>query len=115
VRLRPPMEDLDKLILKALLLAFTAPAWYPFLKAVWEEFNQALAEDGGIFGRNPTHLELKDIEREKLERPDPLVHEPWLTSEQRLAGRHRMGRGPKPNQSKSPPRPAKGPLPRRGF
>lgn len=84
------MEDLDKLLLKALLVLVTAPAWYPFLKAVWEELNEAMADEGGLFGRLPTAKELEDIERERLGKPDPLIHEPWLTREERMAGRRQM-------------------------
>lgn len=109
------MEDLDKLILKALLVILTAPAWYPFLKAVWEEFNQAMAEDGGLFGRLPTPRELEQIEREKLGKPDPLVHEPWLTAEERMAGRRTMRSSADSASGNKGARAPRGPQRRGGF
>ncbi len=87
------MEDLDKLLLKGLLVLVTAPAWYPFLKAVWEELNEAMADEGGLLGRLPTAHELQELERESVGKPDALIHEPWPTEKDRMAGRRQM-RGP---------------------
>jgi hypothetical protein len=74
-------EDLQNLFLKGLLVLLTSPLWYPLLRAVWEEFNEAMAEEGGVFGRTPTARELEDIRRSRASRPDPLVHEPWSERE----------------------------------
>ena len=106
------MEDWENLVLKGLLMLCTAPAWYPFLKAVWEELNQSMAEEGGLFGRMPTARELEEIEREKLGRPDSLVHEPWPTAEERMSGRKTMGAGDSGKGGAPAP---KSPTRRRGF
>jgi len=84
------MEDLNALLFKFILIAATSPAWYPFLKAVWQEFNQAMADEGGVFGRAPTPREMEDLRREQLEREDPLVHEAWPTAGERMRGRRRL-------------------------
>ncbi len=84
------MRDFDEMLLKGLLVLLTAPVWFPFLKAVWEELNEAMADEGGLFGRMPTHKELEVLERGKRGKEDALVHEPWLTPEQRMAGRRTL-------------------------
>jgi len=84
------MEDFDELLIKGLLVLLTSPVWYPFLKAVWEELNEAMADEGGLFGRMPTPKELEEIERERRGKADALLHEPWPTSDQRMAGRRTL-------------------------
>ena len=36
---------------KYLLLLLAAPIWWPFLKALFREFDEALKDEGGLFGR----------------------------------------------------------------
>jgi len=36
--------------IKFLVLAVTAPIWIPAVKVFWAEVQQALADDGGLFG-----------------------------------------------------------------
>lgn len=64
-------------LLKILVIILGAPLWMPFLRALWEEFNEALREEGGLLGREPNPKELERIELSEGVRPDPLVHEPW--------------------------------------
>lgn len=87
------MTELNAILLKLVLVAITAPAWFPFLKAVWEELNKAMADEGGLFGRIPNARELEEVEREKATWEDPLVHESWPTHEQRVAGRRQFREG----------------------
>jgi len=75
------LDDFLNLLVKGLLVLVTSPLWYPLVKAVWEEFNEAMAEEGGLFGRHPTARELEDVRRERASRPDPLVSEPWSDRE----------------------------------
>jgi hypothetical protein len=84
------MTELNAILLKLILVVVTAPAWYPFLKAVWEEMNKAMADEGGVLGRIPSARELEAVEREKSGWEDPLVHEAWPTREERVAGRRRL-------------------------
>lgn len=64
-------------ILRWLLLLGAAPIWFPFLKALWDDFNSTLAEEGGIFGRAPSRKEIEVLRREKAKQPDVLISEPW--------------------------------------
>lgn len=75
------MEDLLNLFVKGLLVLAVSPLWLPLVRALWEEFNEAMVEEGGVFGRYPTAREVEDIRRERATRPDPLVHEPWSARE----------------------------------
>lgn len=84
-------EDINVLLLKLLVVILATPLWLPFAKAIWEEFNEALADEGGLFGRAPTGKEQAEIEERRLDREDPLVHEPWPSAEERMAGRRQMG------------------------
>jgi hypothetical protein len=61
----------------------------------------------------PTAKELEDIERKSAARPDPLVHEPWLTPEERMSGRRQM-RAPAQRGSGKASAPPKAKPPRRG-
>jgi hypothetical protein len=36
---------------KYFLLLLAAPIWWPFLKALYREYDNALADEGGIWGR----------------------------------------------------------------
>jgi hypothetical protein len=85
------MSELQNILFKAFLVLVTAPAWWPFLKAVWEEFNEAMADEGGIFGRAPSPLELGEIRERQLDAEDPLVHEPWPSADARTAQRQLSG------------------------
>ena len=69
--------ELDLELLRWILLIGAAPIWWPFLRTVWRDIDEALAEEGGIFGRTPSARELEEIRRRKAEQPDPLHSEPW--------------------------------------
>lgn len=84
------MDSIGVFLFKLFVLALASPFWFPFLKAVWEEMNFAMAEEGGVFGRTPNPTRLREIAIEKATRPDPLVHEPFMTSDSRSAGRRQM-------------------------
>ncbi|MAF66795.1 MAG: hypothetical protein QF410_15670 [Planctomycetota bacterium] len=58
-----------------LLLALTAPLWVPFAKAVWEELNRALRDDGGVFGPLPGPIASEQIEAEERLKESSLVAE----------------------------------------
>lgn len=38
---------------KLLVVLILAPAWLPIVKALWQEVNDSLVEEGGIFGKVP--------------------------------------------------------------
>jgi len=70
--------EINTELLRWILLIGAAPIWWPFLRALWRDFDEALAEDGGVFGRAPSARELEEIRRKKAGRPDPLISEPWV-------------------------------------
>ena len=45
--------EIDRDILRWTLLIGAAPVWWPFLRTLWRDFNQALREEGGLLGRPP--------------------------------------------------------------
>ena len=71
---------------RLLILLVTTPLWWPVMRALWDEVNWMLRDEGGVFGPIPP-----ERERERLLRPvpkaeDPLVEEPIITPEQRAQG-----------------------------
>ncbi len=73
----------DTSLLRWVVLAVLAPLWWPFVRILWKDFNDTLADEGGIFGRAPGIRERQRIEAEKASRPDPLVSEPWARAAER--------------------------------
>jgi hypothetical protein len=104
------MDDLGTFLFKLMILGLISPTWYPFLRAVWEEMNISMAEEGGLFGPFPSRIQLEEIMREKRLRADPLVHEPFMTRERQRAGRREMRTRSAPAQQ-----PAAGAGRRSGF
>ena len=86
--------DINKDLLRWGLLIAATPIWWPFLKLLWQDFNRALEEEGGIFGRPPPPHEVDRIRREKLSDPDPLVSERWARP-----GERRTPRMPSPGRT----------------
>jgi hypothetical protein len=100
--------EFNKDILRWVLLLGAAPIWIPFLRILWRDFNEALREEGGLFGRAPTPRELEQIRREKLTQPDTLVSEPWVRAGEKRVSRMRSPDsrgGPRPGAGPSGPRP----------
>ena len=89
------MEDFNAIILKLVLVLVTSPAWYPFLKTVWQEFNKAMADEGGVFGRIPTPQEAEEIARQRRTEENPLIHLPHPTRAERISGRRNFREQPK--------------------
>ena len=49
---------------KYVLLAFTFQWWFPFLKAIWDDFNDALRDEGGLLGMAPPRKRLEEMDLE---------------------------------------------------
>jgi hypothetical protein len=100
--------ELNKEILRWVLMIGAAPIWLPFILTLWNDFNDALREEGGLLGEPPSPRELEKIRREKAERPELLVNEPIIRAgdrrRPRLANRGANAAATKP-----------GARPRRGF
>ena len=97
--------EIDKEMLRWLLLIGAAPVWGPFLLQLWRDFNHALLEEGGLFGREPGRRQIERIREERKSEPELLVSEPWVRpGEQRLP---RMRSAPVARTA-APQRPAPG-------
>jgi hypothetical protein len=70
--------ELNKEILRWVLMIGAMPIWLPFIITLWNDFNDALREEGGLLGDAPSPRELEIIRREKAEKPDLLVSEPII-------------------------------------
>ena len=68
--------ELNKEILRWVLMLGAMPIWLPFILTLWKDFNDALREDGGLLGDAPSPRELEIIRREKAQKPDLLINEP---------------------------------------
>ena len=68
--------EINKDILRWVLLIGAMPIWIPFLFTLWRDFNDALRLDGGLLGSPPTGRELEVARKELAEKPDVLVSEP---------------------------------------
>src|SRR5690242_13987246 len=106
------MSDLNKDVLRWVLLIGAAPIWWPFLKTLWNDFNAALRAEGGLFGRPPTPRELDAIRAEDAERVETLTSEPWVRAGDRKRTRlgapasrastaRKPGAGSKPSTTRS--------------
>jgi hypothetical protein len=81
--------ELNKEILRWVLMIGSAPVWLPFLLTLWNDFNEALREDGGLIGEPPSPSELAIIKKEKASQPEVLVNEPIVRAGDRR--RPRLG------------------------
>ena len=105
--------EVNREILRWLLLIGATPIWLPFLRTLWKDFNDALAEEGGVFGRPPPLIEQERIKAERAAQPDVLVSEPWVKPGQRpgFGGGAREDKGMRPAAPTFTPPPPQ----RRGF
>ena len=94
--------DINKDILRWVLLIAATPLWLPFLRILWRDFNRALEEEGGIFGQPPSPQEIERIRREKLSDAETLVSEPWARRGEQAA-RRRAGRAGRGTEASSAP------------
>ena len=71
---------------RLLILLVTTPLWLPVMRALWEEVNWMLRDEGGVFGPIPSQRQREELMRPLSKAEDPLVEEPILTPEQRSRG-----------------------------
>jgi hypothetical protein len=88
--------DYNREFIKYALVIVSAPFWWPFVKAAWEELNDSLRDEGGLFGDEPDAQELAELNLEKGTYESPMVSEPWELPARKGWGATRMsstGRG----------------------
>lgn len=64
---------------KLLALLLMSPLWVPVLKALYTDFQGALWEEGGLFGKPPGKRQLAKLEEQYGTYESPLVSEPHAT------------------------------------
>jgi len=107
---------------KLIAILLLSPMWMPVLKALYTDFQGALWEEGGLFGRPPGRRDLEKLRERYGAYESPLVHEPHETRRFKDRSRGasagsgaagaRSGRsGATPSGTKARP----GPGQRRGF
>ena len=63
-------------LVKYLILIASAPFWMPFMRALYEELEAALRDQGGLFGDEPSAEKKAEIRREMAMEEDRVVNEP---------------------------------------
>ncbi len=95
--------EINREILRWVILIGAMPIWLPFLITLWRDFNDALREDGGLLGSAPDAKELERIRKERGEKVELLVNEPIIRPDEHR--RPRMATGPRktPTAARTPP------------
>jgi hypothetical protein len=70
------LASLNTELVKYGILIAAAPWWVPFVKALWNELNASLREEGGLFGAPPSAQELERMNRDQGAFVTSMVHEP---------------------------------------
>jgi hypothetical protein len=84
--------NLDTFI-KLLILLALAPYWWPVLKALYADFQGALADEGGLFGSDPSPRQLAELREKYRDYESPLVNESYAEALARRRARP-MREGP---------------------
>jgi hypothetical protein len=93
------------------VLAILAPLWWPVVKALYSEIDQALWKEGGLFGRKLSATEIERMARHPPESENQLVSEPWAEYRRRMERRGTEAAAPGARASSGPIRSSR----RRGF
>lgn len=64
---------------KLLAMLLMSPLWVPVLKALYTDFQGALWEEGGLFGKPPGKRQLAKLQDRYGDYESPLVNEPHET------------------------------------
>ena len=95
--------EINREILRWVILIGAMPIWLPFLITLWHDFNDALREDGGLLGSAPDAKELERIRRERGEKADFLVNEPIVRPGEQRRPRRAAGPRAGPAPLRPPP------------
>ena len=69
------LATLNTEIIKYVVIVGSFPLWLPFARALYIELNDALAAEGGLFGRTPSAREVAIIVADPNRSKSPLVNE----------------------------------------
>lgn len=87
---------------RLLIMLLTAPLWLPIGRALWEEVNWMLRDEGGVFGPIPSERERAELLEIEATSEDPLVEEPILTPFERSHPTHTATAPHAPNRKDEP-------------
>ena len=87
---------------RLLVMLLTTPLWWPVMKALWEEINWMLRDEGGVFGPIPSARERAELLEGPTAAEDPLVEEPILTPFERAQATTATGSRPEPDDEAEP-------------
>ncbi len=94
------LAALNTEIFKYVIFVCAIPLWLPFLKALLAELNDALASEGGLFGRTPSSKELAFIERDPNRAKSPLVSHEFDPEDKQAGGQ--TARRPAAGEARGP-------------
>ncbi len=101
-------DQLNTPWVKYTILILATPIWWPFVKALWRALNDALRDEGGVFGHTPTAAEMDALDREYGAHVSPLVNVTWEEHESgvdaRGGGERRSGSVPRGPAARGAPR-----------
>ncbi len=67
---------LESTLFKYAVLVAMLPLWLPFLRALWEDLNDSLREEGGLLGQPPSPEALQRMRMERRRQTDVMFSEP---------------------------------------
>ncbi|MBL8858425.1 MAG: hypothetical protein JNL28_07980 [Planctomycetes bacterium] len=70
--------EINKEVLRWVLLIGAIPIWVPFLRTLWRDFNHSLRDEGGLIGVPPRGHAAEVLREEKKRDAGSLVSEPIL-------------------------------------
>lgn len=92
--------DINKDLLRWVLLICATPIWLPFIRILWHDFNHALRDEGGLIGAPPRGKEAERLRAEKVFDRDRLTSEPILSAKDRVTRRMQSPGARKPAQAR---------------
>jgi hypothetical protein len=79
--------EINKDLIRWVLLIGASPIWLPFLRHLWRDFNHALRDEGGLIGAPPRGQTAERLRAEKRFDRDRLTSEPILGPKDRVTRR----------------------------
>jgi hypothetical protein len=87
---------------RLLVILLTIPLWWPVMRALWEEINWMLREEGGVFGPIPSERDRASMLEAPRGAEDPLVEEPIISPFERAQAHPGTGPRPQPTDEVEP-------------
>lgn len=79
--------EINKEVLRWVLLIGAIPIWVPYLRTLWRDFNHSLRDEGGLIGVPPRGHAAEVLREDKKRDAGSLVSEPILRPSDRRVPR----------------------------